>query len=337
MPPYRKHEARDWAWETMRGCANVITPTFTQDLQGLNEAAIRHDVRWEIEHGFWGALLVAETATTSDEYVQFAEWSVDEANGRLHFLHHASFNTLQENIDVATRVSGAGAELVLLSYPPTFYPKTSEDIYEYSKAFCDATDMAVMLFPVPLWGFERLHGASIDPAVIVRLVDECPNIVAVKAEGGFPSIAGFADCRRLVGDRVIVTMPVEDQVLPAKLLVDIQWTGTSFMEYFGSSVPDIFRMIDDGEVDKGMELYWQIHPARQAAARCLDASGSNLAHRMMWKYMGWLSGLNGGPLRMPTMRINQNQMLLARRGLEAAQLDVTSDPDELFFVGRNPA
>ena len=30
----------------------------------MNERAIRYDVRKEIEYGFWGTLMVAETATT---------------------------------------------------------------------------------------------------------------------------------------------------------------------------------------------------------------------------------------------------------------------------------
>ena len=86
MAEYQKHEARDWAKATMRGVANTITPTFTQDLRSLNERAIRYDVRKEIEYGFWGTLLVAETATTFDEYVQFAEWAADEAKG-LSLIH----------------------------------------------------------------------------------------------------------------------------------------------------------------------------------------------------------------------------------------------------------
>ena len=39
----------------------------TDDLGSLNEAAIRHDVRRNIELGFWGALLVSEAGTTLDE------------------------------------------------------------------------------------------------------------------------------------------------------------------------------------------------------------------------------------------------------------------------------
>jgi len=44
-------------------------------------------------------LLVSETATTIAEYIQFAEWAADEAKGKLHLIHHASFNTLEDNIE----------------------------------------------------------------------------------------------------------------------------------------------------------------------------------------------------------------------------------------------
>ena len=78
MPSYRKNEARDWAWQHLKGCANVIIPSYTADLKGLNERGIRHDVRKCLEHGFTGTLLVSETAVTLAEYAQFFEWSNDE-------------------------------------------------------------------------------------------------------------------------------------------------------------------------------------------------------------------------------------------------------------------
>jgi 4-hydroxy-tetrahydrodipicolinate synthase len=335
LPSYEKGEARDWAHEQMHGCANTVLASYTHDLSGLNEAGIRHDVRREVELGFSGALLVGETALTADEYIAFTRIAVDEADGALQFLFHASFNTLEENIAVANRADDAGAELVLLTYPSSFYPKTNEDIYRYTKAFCDGTDLAVVLFPVPLWDFERLHGASIAPAIVDRLLDDCPNIVAIKAEGGFPSIAGFVDLHKRVGDRVIVTMPVEDQAIPLKDLVPMQWMGTSYMEYLGDVVPRMFGLMESGDREAAMELFWQIHPARRAGHQLMaSALGANFSNRMAWKYMGWLNGMNGGPLRMPTMRITGAQMQGARRGLERSGLPVTADEDALFYVGR---
>src|SRR5438309_6551392 len=98
----------------MRGVCNVIIPAYTSDLLGLNEAVIRHDVRREIELGFKGALLVAETALTPDEYVRMVEWAADEAGDELVLIFQASFNTLAENIEMAKRCQEAGTDLVLL-------------------------------------------------------------------------------------------------------------------------------------------------------------------------------------------------------------------------------
>ncbi len=337
MAAYRKHEAREWAKENMRGVANTITPTFTQDLRSLNEKAIRYDVRKEIEYGFWGTLLVAETATTLDEYIQFAEWAADESGGKLHLIHHASFNTLEENIEAVQATEQAGADLVLLSYPPTFYPESADDIYDYTKAFCDNTNLAVMLFPVPLWGFERIHpAAGFGPDLIKRLLDDVPNIAAIKAEGGMPSIGGFVDVYTRFSDRIVVTEPIEGNGLPLAGLVPMQFMGTSNYEYWGPLIPKIFGLIQGGQFEAGMELYWQIQPARQASMQAMAmVAGSNLLHRMLWKYQGWLSGFNGGPLRTPTMRLHDRQMKPLRQGLIASGLEVPVEDDREFFIGRN--
>jgi 4-hydroxy-tetrahydrodipicolinate synthase len=320
----------------MRGVANVVVPSYTSDVTGLNERAIRHDIRLEIERGFVGTLLVSETAITADEYVQFVEWAADEAKGRLVLIYHASFNTLDENVAVGKRAQAAGAEFVLLSYPPTFYPTSEKDIYDYTKAFCDQVDMGVMLFPVPLWGFERLHPASLSVELMERLVDDVPNLAAIKAEGGHPSIGGFTETWNRLSDRVVVTMPIEYQGIPLATLVPMQLIATSNTEYFGDRIPKIMNLIFDGKTREAMDLFWEIDPARRADRGIGAIGGANMVHRMAWKYEAWLNGFSGGPLRQPTARLVSSQMILLRRGLIESGIPVTDDADPDFFVGRFP-
>jgi 4-hydroxy-tetrahydrodipicolinate synthase len=336
VPEYKKSEAREWAWEKMKGVANVIIPSFSQDLSRLNERAIRYDVGKEIEFGFWGALLVAETATTLAEYLQFTEWAADEARGRLRLIHHASFNTLEENIRAVQAAEACGAQLVLLSYPANFYARTAQEVYEYTAEFCRATNLGVILFPVPLWGFERIHPAGMPPEMIVRIVDEIPNIVALKAEGGLPTIGGFVDMFHRVGKKVPVIAPLEGDGLPLKMLVEMQFMGTSNYEYYGPIIPRIFSLIQEGKREEAMTLYWQIHPGRMANIAANSISGTNFIHRMVWKFQGWLSGFNGGPLRQPTMRLVDGQMKALRQGLQNSGLTVYDAPLSEFFTGRNP-
>lgn len=337
MPGYMKSESREWAREHLRGVANVVIPSYTGDLKKLNEKGIRHDIRLEIEYGFSGTLLVSETAITLDEYRQFFEWANDEARGRLMLVHHASWNTLQENIEAARIAEANGAELVLLSYPANFYAESAQDIYEYTKAYCDATNLAVMLFPVPLWGFDRVHPSDIPASVLRKLLDNCPNIVAIKAEGAMPSIMHFVECYRLFGKEVVISMPLEADLIPLAQLVPIQYSGTSNTEYFGPLIPRIHTLLQAGKFDEATQLYWQMHPARKANGVANASVPSTLfLHRMVWKFQGWLNGFNGGPLRQPTMRMNEGHMNMLRKGLIDSQLPVTKDHNREFFIGRHP-
>jgi len=337
MARYGRNEAREWAREHFRGVHNVIIPSYTNDLRDLNEAAIRHDVRREIDLGFAGSLLVSETNLTIDQYARFVEIAADEARGRLLLIHHASFNTLEENVEAANRASAAGAKLILLSYPPSFYPLSEREIYDYSKTFCEGVDLGVMLFPVPLWGFERLHGGSISVDVLEQLVDDVGNVVAIKAEGGHPSIAGFAQVWHRLADRVVISMPIIQQAIPLASFVPLQVIATSNTEYYSSSAPTMLALAQSGKTDDALNLLWQISPAWRANDSVASIPAAHVVHRMAWKYQAWLAGFNGGPLPMPTNRLVLSEMRAFRRALVDAGLPVTDDPDESFFVGRNPA
>lgn len=338
MRTYKKDESRAWAREHLTGLANVIIPSYTSDLRGLNEAGIRHDVRRCIELGFSGTLLVSEVAITLDEYRQFFEWVNDEARGRLMLIHHASFNTFEENIEAVRIAEQNGAELILLSYPANFYAESAQDIYDYTQAYCAQTDLAVLLFPVPLWGFDRVHASDIEVSLIRRLLDDCVNIAAIKAEGGMPSIMGFVECYRHFGTEVVVTCPLEKDMIPLAQLVPIQYSGTSNFEYFGSTMPEIFALLQSGRYDEASERYWRINPARKANAMANGFTPQTLfIHRMLWKYQGWLAGFNGGPMRAPTMRLNDGIMNGLRNGLVASGIVPAPGSNKDFFTGRHPA
>jgi 4-hydroxy-tetrahydrodipicolinate synthase len=337
MLPYERQEARAWSREQLQGVCNVVIPSYTSNLADINEAGIRHDVRCQIGNGFSGFLLVCETALAADEYVRFVEIAAAESDGRQLLIHHASFNTLEENVELANRAAEAGAQLALLSYPPNFYPRSEDEIAGYTKTFCERVDMAVMLFPVPLWGFERIHPASLSIDLLEQLVDELPTVVAIKAEGGHPSIGGFTEAWNSLSDRVVVTMPLEHQAIPLATMLPTPFIGTSNSEYFGPIVPRMLELTKNGKNREAMRLFWQIDPARRANARIGAVGGANSVHRMAWKYQAWLNGYNGGPLRMPTARLLSDQMGMLRRGLVDSDLPVTDEPDEEYFVGRNPA
>jgi len=336
MARYAKSEAREWAREHMVGVANVTIPTMTGDFKRINEKAIRHDIDLAIKHGFVGSLSCSEVAITQRQYAEFCQIMVDQAKGRLFVVHHAVFNTLEDNIEAVKLAEAAGAELVLLGYPPFFYPKSYDEVYEYSKAVCDATNLAVMLFQLPSWGFQRLHPADLPVPLLRRLIDNCPNVAAIKVEGGMPHFMAAIEAHRKFHKEVVISSPLEFEYVPLAQVIPIPFCGTNYAAYYGPWVPRMCKLIAEGQYDEATKIWYQLDPARKAFSSLPIASGG-LINRMMWKYEGWLQGYNGGPLPHPTQRVFERDMAVLRRGLQAAGLNPTSDPDESFFIGRNPA
>jgi 4-hydroxy-tetrahydrodipicolinate synthase len=336
MPSYSRKDAREWAREHMIGVANVVIPTMTSDFKRINEKAVRHDVETSIAHGFVGSLSCSEVAITLEQYGEFCRIMVDQAKGRLFVVHHAVFNTLEDNIEAVRLAEDAGAELVLLGYPPYFYPSSLEDVYAYSKALCDATKLAVMLFAVPTWGFARLHPSDLPVPLLRRLVDDCPNVVAIKAEGGMPHIMAAIEVHREFHQEVVISSPLEYEYVPLAQVIPIPFCGTNYSAYYGPWLPRIHKLIREQNYDDATRIWYQLDPARKAFGSVPVAS-NGLINRVIWKYQSWLQGYNGGPIPHPTPRIYARDMVVLRRGLEAAGLKPTSDPDTAFFPGRHPA
>lgn len=339
MTTYGRDDARSWAKEHMRGVCGCLLPTLNSSLTGLNEAAVRHDVRREAELGYWGTLLVSECGTTDAEMCDVVDIAVEEAGVLgLHTMLLGSFPTLDRTIEMVRYARSRGVDLVLLSYPLTFHPASEEEIFAFTKAVADASDIAIMLFCVHQWDFGHLHPSGFSPALIDRIIKEIPTVVAVKNEIGGPGVGGIAEVFLRFGDEVVVTDPFEQNAPAWVSTFGMQFMGSSNYEYFGDVPVRVFDMLQAGKLDDAMELYWQAHPARQVNAQLAGSymPGAGLIHRLLWKYQYWLNGFNGGPVRAPHLRLMESQRNLARAGLLRSGLPCTDSTDEEFFVGRCP-
>jgi len=334
---HSRAESKAWARETWRGVCNVIMPSFTADLTRLNERAIRHDVRRNIENGFWGALLVSECGTTVDEYIRFMEIAVDEARGQHHFLIHGTFDTREQIVSVAHAGESIGVTGLLLGHPNTFYPKTEGELLGHLTAVAEQTRLAVCLFATVQMNLQRLHPSGYPPKVLAQAAD-LENVVAVKYEVGRPGIAGDLEVWKLLrGKRVLFSDPLEAHSPLTAELFGQQWMGTSNYEYWGDAVPRYFSLLQRGLLEPAMEIYWRINPARQArVAIQATFAGANLIHRYLWKYQGWLHGYNGGPMRQPVMKLNDSQMRSVREPLLKSGFSLAEEDATAFYVGRNP-
>lgn len=336
MLPYTRREVKDRARATWRGACNVTLPTYTLSFDGLNARAIEHDIRLGAEMGFWGTLVASECGTTLHEYLQFMEIAAGAAPKGFALVTHLSFDRVDEMISAAKAAETLGFEAALFSYPPSFRPKTPADIVAFTRDVAEQTDLALILFGVPTWGFGGMHPSKFPPDALAEMA-RFETAAAIKYEANPPSMAtGLADLRRRCDDAVIIECPLE-QYAPS--LIDaygMPWIGTSAYDSFGDRVPRWFKLFHDGQWDAGMELYWSYQPAREAkGAFHATFPGANLIHRVGWKYLSWLHGYSGGLLRMPQMRLNPNQMRALRTGLAQSGFTLPEN-DDAFYAGRFP-
>jgi 4-hydroxy-tetrahydrodipicolinate synthase len=336
---YDKSEAKDWAKENLLGVCNVIIPSFTSDLTGLNEQGIRHDVRRNIELGFTGALLVSEVGTTLDEMRQFMEIAVDEARGEHQILLHGAFDTAEQVIEVSKDAKAIGLDAVLLGHPNSFYPTSAQDIIDYTRKVCDAVDLGVVLFCAQHWNFTRVDPAGYPLDAIVELAD-VENVIGVKYEVGRPGATGTYECFKALSDHnIVVSDPFEPNAPIWTDVFGMQWMGTSNYEYYGDRMPKMFAALTEGRRDEAMDLYWQTQAARVTrGTEQATFGGANFIHRYLWKYQAWLNGYNGGPLRQPAMKLSDGAMKRTAEGLVRSKIiDAVPADFGAYFVGRNPA
>lgn len=339
MVDYTKSEAREWARQNFVGTVAVTHPSFTPDFKNINDNAIRHDILKLKELGYKGSLLVAEVNITPEENARITAVAREVAGPDFGLFFHAIFNTLEENIHAANLASAAGADRALLAYPSAFWPTSYDEVYNYTKEFVDNTEMATMFFPLPAWGFERIHPAGMPVDFVRRVVDSMPSIVAIKAEQGYPGIPGVMEMYHHFRDEVIISCPIEAETIPLMSQLDFQFSGTANTNWMSDYYPRAFDLANNGRWEEAMELYWKVQPARAAntAVSSTSTPGTNQINRTQWKYQEWLAGFNGGALRAPAPKLPDRFMKQLRAALVASGLPVTDAPDEEFVRGRTTA
>ncbi|HET9204495.1 MAG TPA: dihydrodipicolinate synthase family protein [Acidimicrobiia bacterium] len=334
---YTRAEAKGWARETFRGACNVIIPSYTSDLTSLNERAIRHDVRRNIELGFWGALLVSEAGTSLDEMRRFMEIAVDEAAGRHRFLLQGAFDTPEQIMTMAADARSMGVDGMLLGHPNSFYPTSPQQVEDYTVEICEGTDLAVVLFVVEHSNLRRLDVRGF-PADVLERLTKVDTLVAVKYEvGRQQTVNTYETFRRLQNADVLLSDPMEFNAPMWVDLFGMQWMGTSNYEFYGAYAPRLLELLHAGDTERAMEEYWRIQPARNARSATMSSGGANLVHRYLWKFQAWLNGYNGGPIRQPAMKLSDGQMRTSAEGARKAGITSADEPFADFFVGRNPA
>jgi len=158
-----------------RGSFTALVTPFKNG--GVDEAAFRNIVEWQITEGTNGLVPVGTTGESPtlshDEHNKVVDWCVDQAKGRVPIVAGAGSNSTKEAIDLAKHAEKAGADAVLVVTP--YYNKpTQEGMYQHFKAINDAIGIPIIIYNIPA---RSVIDMSVDT---MKRLFELKNIAGVK-------------------------------------------------------------------------------------------------------------------------------------------------------------
>ncbi|MEQ1749789.1 MAG: 4-hydroxy-tetrahydrodipicolinate synthase [Prosthecobacter sp.] len=165
--------------------AGTHTAIVTPFLNGkLDEESLKKLVDFQFANGVTGVVPCGTTGESPtldhDEHKHVVQLTAQFAKGRGVVMAGTGSNSTREAIELTQEAEAAGAT-ASLQVAPYYNKPTPEGLFQHFKAVADNTKLPIMLYSIP-----GRCGIDIGLDVLVRLVESCPNIRAIKEAGGNP-------------------------------------------------------------------------------------------------------------------------------------------------------
>ncbi len=220
----------------------LVTP-FTEN-GDIDFTALERLVQMHIDAGtaFLCVLgTTAETPTlTAEEKREIRKRVIKQVAGRLPIMVGIGGNCTRAVVEEIKNEDLTGVDAIL-SVAPYYNRPSQEGIYLHYKAISEATSLPIYMYNVP-----GRTGVNILPSTVVRVANDCPNIVGYKAASG--------DMEQI--KELIATKPEKFDVFSGDdaLTFDIMSAGgVGVISVFGNAFPremtQLVGAIQEGRID----------------------------------------------------------------------------------------
>ncbi|HEX3987386.1 MAG TPA: 4-hydroxy-tetrahydrodipicolinate synthase [Acidobacteriaceae bacterium] len=166
----------------LQGCGTALVTPFRADGH-LDERALYDLARWQVESGIDWLLACGTTGETPTldeaEWLQVIRIVAEAAGGRVPVWAGCSHNSTQQAVAKARTAAQIPGVTAILSANPWYNKPTQEGQFQHFKAVADAVKLPVVLYNIP-----GRSAVNLEPATVLRLVEACPNLAAVKESSG---------------------------------------------------------------------------------------------------------------------------------------------------------
>ena len=322
MATYRKHEAQEWAWETLKGQWTTLITPFTPDNR-FDREGMRRNMRHVRSLGTTGAGCTWGMgefwSLTHEERVDVMETVAEEAqssNGEQAWPigAHVTHTSGPEMLSLAAHAERLGYDLLIVA-PPYMVTKVEEQVVEYVRLLAEHTNLAIMFYNSPQFGITMsVNGLE-------RLCS-LPNVVGVK-EASFNQQLSI-EAHLTLGQDSVISTPDEWIYFKGQELginQQVMFANTSDWRFDVPGANNYVRWIEracQGDLD---EAFYDQHLRRLNElsdawwTRTVDKYNGALPVSLV-KHWGELMGMAAGKPRLPLLDLTPSEKAQLREELE---------------------
>jgi 4-hydroxy-tetrahydrodipicolinate synthase len=167
---------------TLSRCGTALVTPFRSD-GSVDEETLTKLVEWQIDSGIHFLVACGTTAETPtlnhEEWLRVIGIVTEAAAGRVPVLAGCTHNSTLEAVARAGEAASVPGVSGLLTANPFYNKPGQEGQYRHFRAIAEAVPCPVVLYNIP-----GRTGANLEPATILRLAEDVPNIRGVKESSG---------------------------------------------------------------------------------------------------------------------------------------------------------
>jgi 4-hydroxy-tetrahydrodipicolinate synthase len=243
--------------------------------------------RWLVDQGNDGLVVAGTTGEaptlTDDEQLELGRVVAEAVT--VPVILGTGSNDTRHGVELTKAAKATGAAGVLCVTP--YYNRPSQaGIEAHFRAIAEATDLPVMLYDIPV-----RTGRRIDTDVILRLVREVPNIVAVKDALGLPS-----ESARLVaeaGEGFELYSGDDNMTLPLLAIGAVGVIGVA-THWAAAEAKEMITAFKKGDVERARQV--NVRLLESWAFETGDANPNPIPAKAMLRTMGQPAGATRPPM-----------------------------------------
>jgi 4-hydroxy-tetrahydrodipicolinate synthase len=269
----------------------------------IDVSAFETLIETQIAAGISGIVAIGTTGESPtlshDEREQLIRLAVATANKRCLVLAGTGSNATEHAVADTKLAEKLGVDGALLVAP--YYNKPSQEgLFRHFKAIADATSLPIMLYNIP-----GRCGVDISPEAVVRLANECRNIVSIKEASG--SVERVSDLRRRLPESFSILSGDDSLTLPF-MAVGAAGVVSVASNLFPSEVCALIRACESADFKSAQKLHRKLLPLFKDLF--IEPNPVPVKTALGWR------GAMSGDVRLPLCEMSEANQARLRKTLE---------------------